>query len=378
MARGRIGPIVVALTLAVGVVRAQDDPWAKGKSKTKVDEPWPSTSSSKSSSKSTSPSALPSTSVTEPWSTGATSASPLSDVESPWNDSSPSLPSAPPPRRPVGAIAAVRKVVFEPDESHPTRIQIHGSFTLWVGSPFDYGAIERGYMYFECPAGRAEECRRQWKQVEAAIDSPHCVNGTHVIEAANLHCKRLNAPIAATDVTDDEPYEPGPELRMKRRYYGWQVMAAIYPSQVIFLVGITSESSTVAWLGLTGSLLGGTVVHWGHGHYLRGVASAALEFGLPIGVAGIFGLIGYAAAGGRETSAHALPQEVNTAMLIGLVIGALATPIVDGAFGYDEPERPGDGTARGAAQNDVAWTRRIGPRIAVDAHKLTLGFGGSF
>lgn len=63
----------------------------------------------------------------------------------------------------VGVYAVVQKVVLEPVESAPTRIQIWGAFALSDGkSGSNYGPAERGYLYYECPAGQEAVCRREW------------------------------------------------------------------------------------------------------------------------------------------------------------------------------------------------------------------------
>jgi hypothetical protein len=53
---------------------------------------------------------------------------------------------------PVGIYCIVDKVIFEPSESSPQRIQVWGTFALWKGEPFtgsmEYSAPQCGYMYY--------------------------------------------------------------------------------------------------------------------------------------------------------------------------------------------------------------------------------------
>src|SRR5947199_9906383 len=56
---------------------------------------------------------------------------------------------------PVGIYAVVEKVVFEPSESAPERIQIWGAFALTDGRSGDgYLRAQRGYLYFTLPDGK--------------------------------------------------------------------------------------------------------------------------------------------------------------------------------------------------------------------------------
>jgi hypothetical protein len=67
----------------------------------------------------------------------------------------------------VGVYAVVDKVVLEPAESAPQRIQIWGAFALSDGkSGSNYGPAQRGYLYYECPAGQDAVCRREWTDLK--------------------------------------------------------------------------------------------------------------------------------------------------------------------------------------------------------------------
>jgi len=53
---------------------------------------------------------------------------------------------------PVGVFAIVEKVVFEPDDKKPQRIQIWGAFEVWQeGSRTSYSKPEKGYLYYKIP-----------------------------------------------------------------------------------------------------------------------------------------------------------------------------------------------------------------------------------
>jgi hypothetical protein len=67
----------------------------------------------------------------------------------------------------VGIYTVVEKVVLEPSDAAPQRIQIWGAFALADGrSGSTYGPAERGYMYYTCPEGQETVCRREWADLK--------------------------------------------------------------------------------------------------------------------------------------------------------------------------------------------------------------------
>jgi hypothetical protein len=79
---------------------------------------------------------------------------------------------------PAGVWVKVQDVVYAPDATNPTRVQIHGALMLFEGNldggqPYPgYTSPALGYMYYECPAGQAEVCRQEWHDIEANIAKP--------------------------------------------------------------------------------------------------------------------------------------------------------------------------------------------------------------
>ena len=68
----------------------------------------------------------------------------------------------------VGVYAIVERVVLEPSEAAPQRIQIWGAFALSDGkSGSNYGTAQRGYLYYDCPAGRETVCRTEWTDLKS-------------------------------------------------------------------------------------------------------------------------------------------------------------------------------------------------------------------
>jgi hypothetical protein len=67
----------------------------------------------------------------------------------------------------VGVYTVVEKVVLEPNDTAPTRVQIWGGFALSdQKSGSNYGEAQRGYMYYTCPAGQEAICRREWADLK--------------------------------------------------------------------------------------------------------------------------------------------------------------------------------------------------------------------
>ncbi len=71
---------------------------------------------------------------------------------------------------------AVDKLVFEPNEDAPTRIQIWGSFALLNDRREAYGNPVRGYMYYTAPPGKDEECRKEWAKLKKLVAEQHLVS----------------------------------------------------------------------------------------------------------------------------------------------------------------------------------------------------------
>jgi len=68
----------------------------------------------------------------------------------------------------IGVYAVVEKVVLEPSDADPQRIQIWGAFAQAVTTnPNDYGDPQRGYLYYTCPAGKTTTCRNEWADLKS-------------------------------------------------------------------------------------------------------------------------------------------------------------------------------------------------------------------
>jgi hypothetical protein len=76
---------------------------------------------------------------------------------------------------PMGVYARIEKVVMEPDDGTPQRIQIWGVFSIAdTRNADDYLPAERGYLYFALPGGAAL-ARREWADLKAIAGTSQIV-----------------------------------------------------------------------------------------------------------------------------------------------------------------------------------------------------------
>src|SRR5687768_719730 len=83
---------------------------------------------------------------------------------------------------PLGIYGIVDKVVFEPDDRAPERVQVWGAFAYvdsWPGG--SVSAARRGYLYFTLPQrvgttpGEVELIRREWADLKAVAGTAQAV-----------------------------------------------------------------------------------------------------------------------------------------------------------------------------------------------------------
>ena len=68
----------------------------------------------------------------------------------------------------IGIYTIVEKVVFEPNEASPQRVQIWGVFALTDGkSGSGYLPPQRGYVYYTIAPGKEQICRKEWADLKA-------------------------------------------------------------------------------------------------------------------------------------------------------------------------------------------------------------------
>ena len=68
----------------------------------------------------------------------------------------------------TGVYARVDKVVFEPNETAPERIQIWGAFALATkDNRYSYDEAQRGYLYYSLTPDKEEICRKEWADLKS-------------------------------------------------------------------------------------------------------------------------------------------------------------------------------------------------------------------
>jgi len=76
---------------------------------------------------------------------------------------------------PIGIYAYVDKVVFEPSEQAPERVQVWGGFALAKGKADDYEAARAGYLYLTLRKGEEDICRKEWADLKAVAGTGQIV-----------------------------------------------------------------------------------------------------------------------------------------------------------------------------------------------------------
>lgn len=76
---------------------------------------------------------------------------------------------------PIGIYALVDRVVFEPNETSPERIQVWGAFAIAEGSGSVYKNAERGYLYYKLSPDRTSVCRNEWADLKSVAGTGQIV-----------------------------------------------------------------------------------------------------------------------------------------------------------------------------------------------------------
>lgn len=115
---------------------------------------------------------------------------------------------------PIGAYALIDKVVLEPNEQAPTRIQVWGAFTFAKESDGDtYAEPVRGYLYFHTVKDKEDVCRKEWADMKK-------IAGTSAVigMGSRFHRAALGAVHCASEKAEkSDPYPLGMGLIRVRR-----------------------------------------------------------------------------------------------------------------------------------------------------------------
>ena len=107
---------------------------------------------------------------------------------------------------PIGIYCVVQRVVLEPDESAPARVQIWGAFSLSDPETGGYTDAMKGYVYYAAPQGTSAEIVRNHKLVTAEWIDFKSVAGTG--EGVGFASRR--GPLGRVRPATEKPGSPDP------------------------------------------------------------------------------------------------------------------------------------------------------------------------
>lgn len=89
---------------------------------------------------------------------------------------------------PVGIFALIDKVVLEPNDTAPERIQIWGSFCFAEGKSGDqYAAPKTGYVYYKLPVEKAAVAKKEWADLKSIAGKREVIGfGARFAEKGNI------------------------------------------------------------------------------------------------------------------------------------------------------------------------------------------------
>jgi len=102
---------------------------------------------------------------------------------------------------PNGIYAFVDRVVIEPSDTSPERIQVWGGFALAKGrNGYDYNDAERGYLYFKMRPGEEEICKKEWADLKAVAGTGQIVSFGTRYEKTPPTLRKADAKVENPDV----------------------------------------------------------------------------------------------------------------------------------------------------------------------------------
>jgi hypothetical protein len=99
---------------------------------------------------------------------------------------------------PLGVYAVIDKVVLEPSDAEPQRVQVWGAFAVW--SEYDglgYRAPKRGYLYYSCAKEQIRICRSEWADLRSVAGNGQMIGfGSRSLAAGRVRAadERASAP----------------------------------------------------------------------------------------------------------------------------------------------------------------------------------------
>jgi hypothetical protein len=103
---------------------------------------------------------------------------------------------------PTGVYAFVDRVIFEPGESAPERIQVWGGFALAkkTANNSEYNEAQRGYLYLKLRPGEEEVCKKEWADLKAVAGTKEIVAFGSRYEAPQPKLRKPDEKVENPDV----------------------------------------------------------------------------------------------------------------------------------------------------------------------------------
>jgi hypothetical protein len=102
---------------------------------------------------------------------------------------------------PNGLYAFVDRVVFEPSEAAPERIQVWGGFAIAKGrNGYEYHDAERGYLYFKLRPGDEAICKKEWADLKSVAGKKEIVSFGSRYEQGELKVRKSDAKAENPDL----------------------------------------------------------------------------------------------------------------------------------------------------------------------------------
>ncbi len=99
---------------------------------------------------------------------------------------------------PLGIYGLVDKVVLEPGDAEPLRVQIWGTFAVWnKQSGAGWRAPEPGYLYYGCSKEQIGVCRNEWADLKSVAGTGQIIGfGSRSLAAGRVRPagERTSAP----------------------------------------------------------------------------------------------------------------------------------------------------------------------------------------
>ena len=100
---------------------------------------------------------------------------------------------------PVGIYVIADKVVLEPKDGSPERVQIWGAISLAEGHGSTYAAATNGYLYFKLKPGKEETCLKEWKDLQSVAGTGQIVGFASRYQEKGV-VRKTDAPAQNPDI----------------------------------------------------------------------------------------------------------------------------------------------------------------------------------